>query len=383
MPPETETEETTTPAAEIAPEVTPAPVDAPVVDVNATLDADGFAAARDAKIRAALDEQAPAEEVVPPVEGEEPTAEETEAATAAADAAEDELPDDATDEERAAARAAAEEGFYAGRYKTREDAEAGIAEKDATIQRLHNERDQLKAELEKRGEPEPAAEATAIDRPAWKEWASTRIEAVEDPVQAEALALQALTEGGYDGYEVLLEAWLEAEDPSVRARATIFNNQMMMEIADQRARVAAQPALDSSEKRTTTDEAAAARAQIMAKRTDFADYEDEMSEVVKTLDEPTRAMLTEMAGRGVEGKAQALDYVYLEARVSKDTRKTTARATERAQRRASADADKLGATTSTSEATPSRTPLTAAEIEKNKMVNARRKEWGLELLPEE
>lgn len=297
--------------------------------------------------------------------------------------AEDELPSDATQEEIDAARAEAADQFYVGRYKTREEAERGLSEKDATIQRLHQERDRARQELEQRPATEAAAEPTEIDRGAWTEWAQQQIDAIEDPAQAEALATRALEEGGYDGYEVFLTAWLESEDPRVRARATTFNNRVTMEMADMRARAAAEPIHRDNAVEDARIEARDARDILAARRPDFAEMEEKFADVAEGLDEETRTYLTNLAGQGVDGKMRAMEYLYLEAKSRTTESRARAQRVERQQRDLADESDKLAATVTTTEAVPTRTTLSETELKARKVVNARRREWGLELLPEE
>jgi hypothetical protein len=310
------------------------------------------------------EEEAPAEEE-PEVEEEVDEEGERTVAQAIADAVED-LPEDATAEERQEAEDRAVEDFYAGRYKTREEAERGIAEKDDTIQRLHRERAELRQQLEA-----AAAEQAAVplDTRAWQEWAEEQVESGA----GQQGALEALREGGYEGYQIYLKAWLE--DDEGRADAVLFNNAMMMEIA-QRA-----PAPEPE--RTPQEEAVAARALALQRRPDLVEYEDDMAAVVDQLAPETREWLKEEAQSGVEGKARALEYLYLEARAGRAPRREAAQKRENARRRSSATAAKVDATVTSSEATPVRTPLSEAEQEALRVKNERRVAWGQEPLPEE
>lgn len=291
----------------------------------------------------------------------EPTAEETAAAEAAGDAAADALGDDATEEEKEAARTAAEEQFYVGTYKDKDSAEAGLAEKDATIERLFTERNQLNQRLQEAQEvTEAAKEPEQLDVGAWHQWAEA---AVSEGAGQEG-ALAALREGGHDGYQVYLQHWLAAADEEgeadakARAAAVVFNNQYMLEVAEVRAAAAAQRERD---KPSAADSRAEAHAIVKAKRPDLDEYADEMAKVVTQLPLEEIERLRTLAQSGVQGQADALERVYLEARLQVSGSKQAAAAAEQKRRKVSADAATLDATTSSSEGTTSRTPPPATE----------------------
>lgn len=313
---------------------------------------------------------------------EEDTDGDTETLEEAQQRAEDELPTDATQEEIDQARQDAADEFYVGRYKTREAAEAAYAEKDATILRLHQERDQLRREAEERAKAAAETEPEEIDQAAWRTWAEEQVEALEDPRQAEALAVKALEVGGYDGYQVFLAAWLESEDPAVRSRATPFNNSVMLEMSRVRAEAAAAPRHQEDDRQQTREQALDAREKIAARYADFAEMEKRFPKVSEELDDETRDYLTQQAAEGVDGKARVMDYLYLRARATATDSKQRAKTEEKRQRVASADRDKLAATVQTGEAKPTRTTLSETESKALAVRNARRREWGLEELEE-
>jgi len=289
---------------------------------------------------------------------DEPTAEETAAAEAAGEEAAAALGEDATDEEKEAARSAAETEFYAGNYKTREEAEKGIAEQNLTIDRLFSERDELSRQLK---ETEDAKkEPQQLDTRAWETWAA---EAVQAGAGAQG-AMDALKEGGYEGYEVYLRHWLVAEtedgeaDGKARAEAIIFNNQFAFEMAEVRAAAAAQRERATPSVKEQREEA---YRTVKAKRPDIDEYAAGMHQVVADMSAEDVKFMTEMASSGPAGQAKALEMVYLEAKLKGGGSKEAAKQAEAARRRASADAATLAATTSSSEGTTYRTPPPAAE----------------------
>jgi hypothetical protein len=324
---------------------------------------------------AAVDDHSPSsvddpESAAPEVEAEAEVDEQGRSEDEAVAEALDELPDDATQEERDAAEEQARSEFYVGRYKTREDAERGIAEQKLTIDRQFNEMKRMREALA--AQPEPQQQQ--LDLPQWEEWAQREVE----NGAGERGAIAALENGGYQGYQIYLKAWLDDEDG--RADAMLFNNAMMMEVADARAQAATAPIEQSADPGLVMVEA---RRMVEAKRPDLGEYESAMVEVVEQLDEGTRAWLTEQAQEGAEGQARVLDYLYLEARTRTAPKQAEAAAREAERRATSARRAKVGATVASAEATPARTPLNEAELAVIRTKNVRRKEWGLEPLPEE
>lgn len=312
-------------------------------------------------------------EAAPPAE-EEPT--EEEAREAAAEA----LGEEASEEEREAAREQASEEFYVGRYKTREEAEKALEEGRLTVDRLHSERanwERERSTLVKQIEANQRAEEESrqLDIPAWNEWAA---EAVEEGEGASG-ALAALSNGGYPGYEIYLKAWMGSEDPDVRGEALAFNNQLMLEVSDLRAqrvvaeREAAQPAQSEAEL------ALEARRAILARRPDFAEYEDAMNEVLDEMPEgdTVRNYLKALAQGGVHGKERVLDHLYLEAKARSQGKTREARKAEGERRIASSQAAKVAASVSSAEATVARTPRTEAERAVIAKKNDLRERWGL------
>src|SRR5215471_17439484 len=98
------------------------------------------------------------------------------------------LPDEAFE-------APGDEEFFFARYKTREEAERGKAEADATIDRLYRER----AEWQQQQEQEVQGEQQ-FDPQAWNEWAAETVATGA----GEHGALAALHNGGTQAYDIYL-----------------------------------------------------------------------------------------------------------------------------------------------------------------------------------
>lgn len=320
----------------------------------------------------------PDEEIVD-AEAAEPPAEEDADPDAPED--EDEQPEgeeETPDEEDPDADAEQDaEDFYVGRYRTREDAEAGIAEQKRTIDRLYREMHEQREQRQQQVE-QPQQQ---VDPAAWNQWA---VEAVENGA-GERGAMEALQTGGQAGYDIYAAHWMASEDPAERAQAVAFNNEVTRAYAEQRAIAAVAPLLQDRQQAAAVDEAEHARAKIAARHEDFGEYEDEMNRLIEeeVLPLETRQMLHGWATSGLEGKVAAWDYLYAQAKASAVPRREQARTQERARRRTSGDAAKVAATVSSSEATPTRTTLTESERAVIGKKNELRKEWNLPLLDEE
>jgi hypothetical protein len=272
----------------------------------------------------------------------------------------------------------AEEGdFYVGRYRDKESAEQGMREKDLTIDKLYrelHERNQaIEQALQQRefGQPQ-------LDEEQWHSWAE---EAVSNGVGPDG-AMQALEAGGMDGYNIYLGHWMNDEED--RARALAFNNMVMFSFAEQRASMQQQA---FQEQRAPTEEAQLARQRAAAMYPDFDEYSEAMDRIADVnnglLPEQTRQWLTDLAKKGLEGKTQAWDYLYQAAKATNAPNRRRAQEAERKQRRASGDRAKTQAMVSSAEGTPTRTPLTEAELTEIRYKNRLRERWDLPLLPEE
>lgn len=335
-----------------------------------------------------IDEGSP-EDVVVDTPAQEPEV----AAEEAADAAEAALPDDATQDEVDAAREQAAQEYYVSRYRTREEAEAAYAAKDSTIGRMGQKLGQLERELAEARErkPEEAAEQAPaeeeLDVAAWSEWADHEI----TTGNAENAAIRALTEGGLDGYRVLINRWMGAVDEDgepdfeARTRAQQFNAEVRLEMQ----RTAGQPtqpqpvvpaqAPPPEQPRPSTDgERIAAQHILEAQYPDWEQHKEGMASIVETLDPETQQFLRSQAQMGIAGRAKSLEYLYLAAR----QRKAEAQRVADARSDASGDAAIVAATVASAEATTSRTPQSEAESSKQSRRNELRKEWGLAPLSE-
>jgi hypothetical protein len=159
------------------------------------------------------------------------------------------------------------EEFFVGRYRTKEDVEAGIREKDATIARLFRERiDREQGPGEQPQQPDQGG--PVLDQAAWSEWAQTAVEEGQG-VQG---ALAALEQGGQQGYDIYVAHWLESDDPSERAQAHAFNNEVTRQYAAQNARQAVQPEIERM-RSTPPDDPQAVRQAFAAKHPDFEQLE--------------------------------------------------------------------------------------------------------------
>ena len=302
---------------------------------------------------------APAEPDDQPDLDDRPTEEEEAEAEAAADAAAAALPEDATDEEIETARQEARDEFYVGRYRTKEAAEAGLAEKDSTIERLFADKANLERQLreanERQEQQEQQGEPESLDLPAWEQWAADAVEGGA----GERGAMEALREGGYDGYRIYARHWLASEDPQERAAALDFNNEVIMQVAEVRAAAAAERARAQP---SASEESEQAARLASSWHTDYGEYSEKMTEIASSLSDEDASFLRRLANDGVEGKARALEHLYFRAKAaSPPAQKTeTAEAIERRRRKASADAATLAATTPTAEGTTSRTPPPSA-----------------------
>jgi hypothetical protein len=301
----------------------------------------------------------------PEAEGEEPT-----------DEVEGELEEGEIEDEDE------EEGdFYldagGSRYRTKEEAEDGFREQIKTINRLYrelHERNQaIEQALQEREQGQPQ-----LDEEAWHGWAEEVVASGAGPDGAMA----ALERGGMDGYNIYLGHWMADEDD--RARALTFNNMVMFSYAERRAALQQEA---FAEQRSPTEEAQLARQRAAAPYEDFEEYSETMDRLVKQeeglLPEETRQQLAQMAQSGLEGKRMAWDYLYQAAKAMGAPNRRKAQEAEKKQRRASGNAAKVAAMVSSSEATPTRTPLTEAELIVIRKKNELRERWGQELLPEE
>ena len=268
------------------------------------------------------------------------------------------------------------DGFYVGRYRTREEAEAALAEARLTIDRLNNEKAMRERE-------EREQEQQQFSPQAWHEWSA---EQMEQGVDAREAANVALQHGGEAAYDIFLAHWLA--DPEQAAQAHAFNNYVQRQVATQHALAAVQPLLQEQQTRSIESEAVQARAAVAARHPDFDELEQEMDRLVLSengpIDEGTKQWLEQTAlTGGVQGKVIALEHLYAIASQTISPKRRQARAAEQNRRKASADAAKVSATVSSSEASGARTPLSEAELAVLAKKNAIRAKLGQPQLPTE
>jgi len=273
--------------------------------------------------------------------------------------------------------------FVLGRYKTIEDAETGIREKDATIIRLYRELDEAKnkqPEQPTTTDVPATADKPQLDVEAWNEWAAEQVEAGAG-VQG---AMAALERGGAEGYDIYIGRWIESDDPSERAEAIRFNNEVQRQVATQQAIAAVKPVVDDASKPPQGESDQAAYDAVARRHPDFGEMGAEMDRVAKSLDDDTRSWLRELATGDRAGQERAWEYLYRTAVATKVTpRRAATTRTERERRRVSGDAAKIAATVSSSEATATRTPLSEAEQAVLRRRNGIRERAGIPLLTEE
>lgn len=331
------------------------------------------------------DEPAPAPdgESAPEAAAEETDDEGRTVEQATAEALED-LPADATAAEREQAQADAVEQFYVRNYKTREEAEAGYAEKDRTLAESLRDRAELRRqveELEAMVTEEPASGQEPLDTREWQQWAEETVEQGGGKDQA----LLALQEGGWPGYEIFMRSWLASEEPQQRAEAILFSNQMAIEIGAARAEASFAPERERIAKDIELEERVSAQREAARRRPDLGEYEDEMQALVDELDDGTKAWLRDqVTGGGLEGKVRAIDYLYLEAKSRRNGSRSEAQRVADARSTTSGAAARTRATVASAQAAPPRTPRrTEAQEREVQLRNAHREQWGLPLIEDE
>jgi hypothetical protein len=318
-----------------------------------------------------LEEEAPAvveEEPEAPLEEEpeEPEAEPEEEPTEEEPEEPEEPPEDEVDE------------FFLARYRDRESAEEGLAEKDRTIAALYRQLHEREQALQQQPE-----QPEQLDTAAWSEWAA---ESVENGAGLKG-AQQALESGGPQGFDIYMAHWLAVEDPEERVQATAFNNEVIRQHSAQIALQAVQPEIEKSHERTVEEEAQTAKQLVAAEHPDFDDYTEDMDRLIRDqnglLPEETKKQLAEIAQNGVEGKRMAWEHLYLAARAARGPRRQQAQTVEKERRTKRADAAKIAATVSTAEGSGAHTPPNAAEQAVLQKRNAIRQRLGQPELPME
>ena len=260
----------------------------------------------------------------------------------------------------------AEEEFFVGRYRTREAAEAGLAEKDRMIDQFFREREAFATrEAEQQQGPQE------LDQRAWHEWAE---EAVATGA-GERGALEALSQGGAEGYDIYLGHW--ASDPEQAPFAHAFNNEVQRQFAEARAMQAVTPLMQREQAQNADNEARQAKELVAAQYPDFAELEETMNRLINdpsALPAETRGRLAQMASIGVEGKIHAWDFLYQAASASKGRTRGRAQRKQDAAGKEASDRAKIAATVSSAEGTQPRTSRTATEeyvLQKRNAIRAR------------
>src|SRR5499427_7397147 len=260
-----------------------------------------------------------------------------------------------------------QEDFYLARYKTREEAERGHAEKDATIDRLYRERAEQ-----------------GFDPQAWSEWAAEAV--ANGAAEQGAMAALNAPNGGERALDIYIAHWMD--DPDQRGQALAFNNAATRHLATQLALQAVAPLLRDRQAQETENEAVRARATLASRHPDYEEMEREMDRLVLeengVLDDDQKQWLEDTAReKGFQGKVHVLEYLYSVASQTTTPQRRKAQAAERGRRKAASDAAKVSATVSSSEATGTRTPLSEAELAVRAKKNAIRAKLGQPLLPTE
>jgi len=273
-----------------------------------------------------------------------------------------------------------QEDFFFGRYKTREEAERGHAEKDATIDRLYRER----AERGQQQEQQAQGEEQGFDPQAWSEWAAEAV--ANGAAEQGAMAALNAPNGGERALDIYIAHWMD--DPDQRGQALAFNNAATRHLATQLALQAVAPILQDRQAQEAEREAVRARATLASRHPDYEEMEREMDRLVLeengVLDDDQKQWLEDTAReKGFQGKVHVLEYLYSVASQTTTPQRRKAQAAERGRRKAASDAAKVSATVSSSEATGTRTPLSEAELAVRAKKNAIRAKLGQPLLPTE
>jgi len=266
-----------------------------------------------------------------------------------------------------------QEDFYLGRYKTKEAAEAGMAEKDRMIDSFLRWRAEEPEE-----EPQPQG-PQQLDIPAWNEWAE---ESVAAGLGQEG-AMQALQTGGAEAYDIYFGYW--ASDPDQSAQAHAFNNWVTRYYAEQRAEMATAPLFQRDAAQAARSEAERAQEIVAEQYPDFNDHMETMNRLVGEeggLPPETRQRLQQMSQVGLPGKIHAWDFLYQAARAQNGESRRKAQRVEEGRRRAAADRAKVAATVSSSEGAQTRTPLSEADAYVVQRKNAIRQRLGQPLIEE-
>jgi len=279
----------------------------------------------------------------------------------------------AEEEEETEAEEPVEDGFFIARYKSREEAERGLAEKDATIQRLYDERNQ---QLQYQ-QPEPEG-PVQIDVEQWIEWAGEEIQR-RDPREVFA---EAVSHGGEDAGFLVIDAMYATGEPSMMREATTLATDYRMAYAQAVESQQRAPEIQRQQQAEVQRQAVQARAAMVNAYPDYEQVEAEMNSLVDSLDSQTRVILEEVSKAGEEGKRFVLWTLYNAARSETPERLVEAKVTQLRKADERSRSKKIAASVASATASPERTPLTEAERDDLAVKNRIRKGAGLPLLDE-
>ena len=299
-------------------------------------------------------------------EAEDESPAEVEEGEEAGEAAEPELPAEVEEEPEVEPEAQEEEGdFFVLRYKNREEAERGYAEKEATTQRANQRAaaaEQRQAELEEQlaAFQQYQQQSVQIDPNEWMEWAQESLQYVTP----DQVWQRAWDEGGPTAADVVIQAMYISDNPAVRRYATQYDNALGRAFEQQEQAPELERQRQERAAQGYAQEAVSARAEMIRRHPDYEQAEDEMISFLTSLDDNDRVILEQVAqAGGTVGKIHALSYLYNAVRSETPERLVEARVAERKKAEERSRAKKINATVALATASPERTPLTEAERE--------------------
>jgi hypothetical protein len=300
-----------------------------------------------------------AERITQRMAGEEPTEEEVEKPETTGDSpVEEEAPP--AEEEEVVEGTAESEALLAGRYKSVEDLERAVEEKEQMLTRQGNEIGELRSMVEQSHnltQQEIAQMRSDAFEPdeEWEEWADGEIMRGTESGEGDLTAIEAITaagaEGGPEAARYVLKRWYEL-DP---AAATTFQIQA---ITHANAILASQQMEheQSSENGEPAPEIVAMAWQgVEVRHTDVREYEDAMREVLAGLSDSDRARWEQKISGDPSAGEDFVEYLYLQARTREAEGRLSKRdaATAKA-RREKADREAVGDTVASATASPTR-----------------------------
>ena len=265
------------------------------------------------------------------------------------------------DTEEAPAEETEEERLLAGRYKTVEDLERAVVEKEELITRQGNEVGELRSLVEEyhaRTQTELGQMKSAGFEPdeEWEEWADSEIVRGRETGEGDMTAIEAIVaagaEGGPDAANYVLQRWY-AVDP---AAATAFQFQAMEMISSQAAMQEAVAADTYSDNGTPPPEVVEqAWEAVGVRHADVLDYRDAMAEALADFSDEDRDRWQSRIAADPAAGEDFVEYLYLQARTREAEKQLTDRDKATAQaRRAKADREAAGDTVASATASPTR-----------------------------